>query len=109
MARFRFSIRGLMIALVIVGFDSATLTRAVRAAGVGHSGFEIVYIAAMILAFLNIMVIAIYREFARKANSPQSAQRILKSPPSPPVIFGLYTTMLAVVILSVLFFSSGKF
>jgi hypothetical protein len=110
MTRFRFSIRGLMVAVVIVGFDIAAMTQANRQARAGHAGIEVVYGFGLILLFLHFVGFGLYRYFAafvKAWGSPESTR--LKSTPPPLVIFGLYAAVLAIAILSVLFFTSGRF
>jgi hypothetical protein len=106
----RFSIRGLMVAVVIVGFDIAAMTQANRQVRAGHAGIEVVYGFGLVLLFLHFVGFGLYRyfaSFARAWGSPASSR--LTATPHPLVIFGLYGAVLAIAILSALFFTSGRF
>jgi hypothetical protein len=107
MNRFRLSIRGLIVAIAILGFDAASMARAYRLGQAAHATKDYLTGFGLVLLVLNLLVFALYTYFARRADQPKASR--LNSTPPPWVMFGLYTTVLAIAILSVLFFTSGRF
>ncbi len=107
MGRFRFSTRGLILGVAILGFDAAAMTRAIRQ---GHAAGSVGAYAAgfgLFLLVLNLLLLGLGAYFARTAGG-RSGRRWTATP-SPVVIVGLYLAVLALAILSVLFLSSGLF
>jgi hypothetical protein len=104
MTPIRFSIRGLMVTVAVIGFDTASLIQVGRFARSVHSGVEVVFGFGVILLFLNFVGFTLYRSFARSADLSTSSR--LNLTPSPFVIFGLYAVVLAIAIL---FLTSGRF
>ncbi len=107
MGRFRWSIRSLLLAMVLVGFDCAAMIRAVQQGRLAHSVVEYAAGFGAILLVFNVLVGAFAAYFGRIARRP-AGQRWVVSP-SPTVIAGLYLAMVAAAVLSVLFLSSGLF
>ena len=103
----RFSIRALIIAVAIIGFDVAVMTQAVRQGRHAHAVSEYATGFGLVLLILNLLVLGLVFYCARRANLPVATR--LNSTPSPLVIFGLYAAVLSIAILSVLFFTSGRF
>ena len=106
MGRFRISTRGLIVAVAVIGFDAAAMTRAVQQGRAVHSVAGYVTFFGLILLVLNLVVAGLLVYFATKAAGPPGSR--LSSTPSPMVIVALYVAVLAFAILSVLFFTSGQ-
>jgi hypothetical protein len=107
MKPFRFSIRGLILAVAVVGFDAAAMIRAFRMSRTPREVSDYVTGFGLVLLLLNLLIFGLHRYFAGRADLPASAR--LNSRPPVMVMFGLYAAVLSVAILSVLFLSSGKF
>jgi hypothetical protein len=107
MASFRISTRGLILAVAVIGFDAATMTRAIQQGRAVGSVREYVLGFGLVLLVLNLVLLAIGASFIRAAGGP-IGQRWLAATPSPALIAGLYLAVLAFAILSVLFLS-GRF
>jgi hypothetical protein len=106
MGPFRFSIRGLIVAVAVLGFDAAAMTRAVQMGRKVHSLTEYALGFGLVLLLLNAVAFGLYRFFARAARGPRGR---LRETPSPVLMAGVYLAVLSLAILSVLFFSSGRF
>ena len=107
MGRFRFSIRGLIVAVAVIGFDAAAMTRAVQLGRAVHSVKEYTVGFGVVLLILNLVVLGLFAFFSKQVDGPKGSR--LNSTPSPLVIMALYMAVLAIAILSVLFFTSGQF
>jgi cytochrome b561 len=107
MGRLRISTRGLIVAVAVVGFDAAAMVRAVQQGRAAHSVVEYAVGFGLVLLFLNIVGLGLYSFLAKRADD-KSGSRLLATP-SPLLMIGLYLAVLALAILSVLFFSSGRF
>jgi uncharacterized membrane protein YidH (DUF202 family) len=103
----RFSIRGLMVALAIIGFDLAAMARAIVLGRKVHDVQSYALGFGLVVLVLNLLVFGLYVYFARRADLPRATR--LTSTPPPLVMFSLYVVVLAVAILSVLFLTSGRF
>ena len=108
MGRPRISTRGLIVAVGIVGFDLAAMTRAVQQGRAAHSVGSYVLGFGLVLLILNLIVLGLVLYYARMGASTRGS-RLLATTPSPIVIVGFYVAVLAFAILSVLFFTSGLF
>ncbi len=104
MGRSRFSMRALMVAVAVVGFDAAAMARAVHQGRLAHAVREYAIGFGLVLLVVNLDVFALSIYYARAARD-----RRLNSTPPPMVIAGIYLAVLAVAILSVLFLSSRPF
>jgi hypothetical protein len=107
MARPRFSVRGLLIAVAVVGFDAAAMSRAVHQGRLVHAVADYATGFGLVLLVLNLVIIALAVYFTRQSRLPATAR--LNATPPPLVIFGLYAVVVSVAILSVLFLTSGRF
>ena len=107
MTSFRLSIRGLMVAVVVVGFDIAAWTRAVRFARAGHAGIESALGVMLIFLGLQGVLFLLYRNFTKRFDG--SLTKSLRSTSSPLVTFGVYAAMISLAALLILFFTSGLF
>jgi hypothetical protein len=99
--RFRGSTRGLILAVALLGFDLAAMTRAIQQGRAAHSLFEYAVGFGLVLLLLNLLLIGLGWSFARSGGRWMST-------PSPALIAGLYLAVMSVAILSVLFLS-GRF
>ena len=107
MARSRPSIRGLIAAVALIGFDAAAMTRAVQQGRAVHSVKEYAIGFGLVLLVLNLVVLGLLIYFSRNVEGPKGSR--LNATPSPLIIMALYAAVLAIAILSVLFLSSGLF
>jgi cytochrome b561 len=107
MGRLRISTRGLIVAVAVVGFDVAAMTRAVKLGRAAHSVREYAIGFGLVLLVLNLVVLGLLAALSKKAGVPKGGR--LNMTPSPLVILGFYVAVLAVAILSVLFLTSGRF
>jgi len=103
----RFSTRGLIVAVAIIGYDAAAMIRVVQQGRAVHSLREYVIGFGAILLILNLVVLGLYIYFSKRADA-STGSRLLATP-SPVIIAGLYMAVLAFAILSILFFTSGRF
>jgi uncharacterized membrane protein YidH (DUF202 family) len=101
----RISLRAMIIAVAIIGFDSAVMIRAIQRGRAVHSLRDYAIGFGVILLVLNLDVLALLLYYARRADTTKSSR--LRSTPPPLVIMGTYLAVLAIAILSVLFLSSG--
>ncbi len=106
MGRFRLSIRGMLLAVAILGFDAAAMTRAVQMGRKVHSLTEYAAGFGLVLLLLNAVAFGLYRYFTTTPRGPKGR---LNERPSPILMVGVYLAVLSLAILSVLFFSSGRF
>ena len=104
MGRFRFSTRGLILAVAVVGFDLAAMTRAVQQGRAAHAVAEYAVGFGLVLLILNLVLLGLWWSFA---TGPTGRRGVACSTPSPVVIAGLYLAVLALAILSVLFLTRG--
>ena len=107
MGRFRISARGMIVAVAVVGFDLAAMTRAVQQGRAAHAVAEYAMGFGLVLLVLNLIILGLGFYFAKRADGPPGSR--LLATPSPMVIAGLYLAVLALAILSVLFLTSGRF
>jgi cytochrome b561 len=107
MGRLTISTRGMIVAVAVVGFDAAAMTRAVQQGRAAQSVNEYAIGFGLVLLILNLIVLGLYLYYAKRADSSRGSR--LNSTPPPLVIFGLYVAVLAIAILSVLFLTSGRF
>jgi uncharacterized membrane protein YidH (DUF202 family) len=103
----RFSVRSLIVAVAVVGFDAAAMTRALQQGRAAHAVREYAIVFGLVLLVLNLDVFALLAYYAKAARSSSGSR--LNSTPPPLVIAGTYLAVLAIAILSVLFLSSGLF
>ena len=106
MGRFQFSIGGLIVAVAVVGFDVAAMARAVQLGRKVHSPTEYAIGFGLVLLLLNAVGFGLYRFFTKGAGGSKGR---LRETPSPILMVGVYLAVLSIAILSVLFFSSGRF
>ena len=97
-----------MVVVAVVGFDAATMARALHQGRLAHSVREYVIGFGLVLLLLNLDVFALLAYDRGKARGTSSGSRLTSSPP-PLVMAGTYLAVLAVAILSVLFLTSGLF
>jgi hypothetical protein len=107
MGGLKISLRTLIVAIAVVGFDAAAMTRALQQGRAAHSVREYAIGFGLVLLVLNLDVFALLLYYAKRP-SPASGSRLRSTPP-PLVIAGTYLAVLAIAILSVLFLSSGLF
>ena len=107
MGRPRISTRALIVAVAVIGYDAAAMTRAVQQGRAAHAVAGYATFFGLILLVLNLVALGLFVYFAGKSGGPPGSR--LRSTPSPVVIVALYVTVLAFAILSVLFFTSGRF
>ena len=103
----RISIRAMIAAVAVVGFDAAAMARAVQQGRLAHSVREYVLGFGLVLLVLNLVVAALLAYYARASGPPVGGR--LRSTPPPLVIAGTYLAVLAFAVLSVLFFTAGRF
>ncbi len=107
MRRFSLSIRGLIVAVAVVGFDAAAMTRAVQQGRAAHAVKEYALGFGLVLLILNLIVLGLFLYYANRTDLPRGSR--LTSTPPPLVILGFYVALLGFAILSVLFLTSGRF
>ena len=103
----RVSIRGLMLALLVLGYDMAALGRAWRMGQLEGDAAGYLRNFGLVLLALNLMVFALAGYFVRRARLSRDQRRF--SAVNPLVMLGLYLTLLSFAVLSVLFVTSGRF
>ena len=103
----RISIRGLIVAVAVAGFDAAAMIRAVQQGRASHATFEYAVGFGLVLLVLNVVVLGLSIALSRPVEGATGSR--LRATPSPMVILGCYVAVLAMAILSVLFFLSGRF
>ena len=99
--RFRFSTRWLILAVALLGFDLAAMTRAIQQGRAAHAVMEYAVGFGLVLLLLNLLLVGLGWSFARSGGR-------WRSTPSPALIAGLYLAVMSLAILSVLFLS-GRF
>lgn len=104
MGRPRLSIAGLVVAVAVAGFDLAAMANAVRLGRLAHSVREYVVGFGLALLVFNAVVVALAFALARQRRGGR-----LSMTPSPPMILGFYLAVMMLAILSVLFFTKGRF
>jgi hypothetical protein len=107
MGRFRISTRALIVAVAVIGFDAAAMTRAVQQGRAAHSVVGYATFFGLVLLVLNLVVAGLFAYYATK--DPGLPGSRLRSTPPPLVILGFYVAVLAFAILSILFLTSGLF
>ena len=107
MGRLRISTRGMIVAVAVVGFDIAAMTRAVQQGRLAHSVKEYAVGFGLVLLLLNLIVLGLFLYYAKRTDLPKGSR--LNSTPPPLVILGVYVALLGFAILSVLFLTSGRF
>lgn len=107
MTRPRFTIRALIVAVAVVGFDVAAMSRAVRQGRLAHDVTHYAVGFGLVLLLLHAVVFILYRQFANRPKG--SMAKSLRGTPSPLILVFSYLTVVALAILSVLFLTSGRF
>jgi uncharacterized membrane protein len=96
-----------MLAVGVVGFDAAVMARAFRLGRMVHDVATYTIGFGSVLVVWNLLLFGLFRYYAKRVDRPVESR--LKSTPPPLVIFGLYAAVVGLAILSVLFFTSGRF
>ncbi len=107
MGRWGRSVRWLILATLVAGFDLAAMIRAVRQGRASHAVAEYAVGFGLVLLVANALVIWLAAYFAGVARRPEG-QRLTSAPP-PSVMAGLYALMVAGAVLSALFLTLGRF
>jgi uncharacterized membrane protein YidH (DUF202 family) len=103
------SIRSLMVAVAVVGFDAAVLARAYNQGRLARAVPDYLLGAGVALLILNGVALGVFATLARRRARGGSTAGLLAMTPSPLMIVGLYVVVMMVAIVSVLFLSSGLF
>lgn len=107
MGRLQFSTRALIAIVAVVGFDAAAMSRALHQGRAAHAVPAYLIGFGLVLLILNLVGLGLMGYLARSRESVPGGR--LNATPPPLVILALYVGVVALAILSVLFFSSGLF